>query len=190
MRQNNSLAQALDQFMQAVLDTLNVSAAHPQNMFMIADDEQWQSPCIQTDADDNGEVAWIPVLQPFPAEFDNVEDAVQFSLHPDIKTFYSRYFSDPLYACSPRGNLQLLQVWNEDDVERLQANLIGHILMKQKLRQPITLFFALTDEEDFILTIDNDSGEVLLEQVGREAQEVLAADLATFIASLKPQLLD
>ena len=86
----------------------------------------------------------------------------------------------------PGGNLQLLLPWNQDDMVRLQQNLVGHVLMKRRLDQPETLFFAVTDEEDFILSVDNQSGEVVLEQVGLLPQEVLAPDLASFLASLEP----
>ncbi len=50
------------------------------------------------------------------------------------------------------------------DFERLQQNLIGHILMKQKLKQAITLFFAVTDEDDIILSVNNNTGEVWAEK--------------------------
>ena len=43
-----------------------------------------------------------------------------------------------------------------------------------------------TDEEDFIISIDNDTGEVVLEQVGKRPSEVLAPNLAEFLAHLKP----
>jgi SecY interacting protein Syd len=53
---------------------------------------------------------------------------------------------------------------------------------------PKTLFIALTDEDDFILAVDNISGEVVLEQVGLLPKEVLAPNLATFIQSLQPSI--
>ena len=82
----------------------------------------------------------------------------------------------------------MLQVVNSEDFERLQQNLIGHLLMKQRLRQAPTLFFGLTDEEDFILTVVNESGEVALEQVGREPANILAPSLAVFIEQLTPAI--
>ena len=51
-----------------------------------------------------------------------------------------------------------------------------------------TLFFGLTDEEDFILTVVNESGEVALEQVGREPAKILAPSLAVFIEQLTPAI--
>ena len=61
-------------------------------------------------------------------------------------------------------------------------------MLKRRLKQPETLFFALTSEDDFILTLNNTSGEVMLEQVGLPPKEALAPDLATFIHSLQPSI--
>ncbi|MDU0356093.1 SecY-interacting protein Syd [Paraglaciecola aquimarina] len=85
--------------------------------------------------------------------------------------------------------MQLLQAWNLQDFERLQQNLIGHILMKRRLRQPETLFFGVTDQEDFILTLDNSTGQVLLEQVGLQSNDILAPNLAQFIDLLEPEMI-
>jgi SecY interacting protein Syd len=60
--------------------------------------------------------------------------------------------------------------------------------MKRRLKQPETLFIALTDEDDFILTVDNASGEVVLEQVGLLPKEVVAPNLEVFIQSLQPSV--
>ena len=85
------------------------------------------------------------------------------------------------------GACELLQVWNEEDFERLQQNLIGHLLMKKRLKQAPTLFFALTDEDDFVLSVLNSTGEVVLEQVGRPPQKVISPSLPAFIATLRAE---
>jgi len=46
----------------------------------------------------------------------------------------------------------------------------------------------LTDEEDFILTVVNESGEVALEQVGKEPSQILAPSLAAFLEQLTPTM--
>ena len=91
-------------------------------------------------------------------------------------------------ATAAQGECDLLQVLSAEDFERLQENLIGHILMKRRLRQPETLFFGLTSDDDYILTIDNSSGAVLLEQVGKKSDDKLADELAGFIQALAPRL--
>lgn len=49
---------------------------------------------------------------------------------------------------------------------RLQENLIGHLIMKRRLKQTPTLFIAATESEQEIISLCNLSGEVILEQPG------------------------
>lgn len=143
------------------------------------------SPAQQGDIIDNT-VAWQPVLQQLPASFSNVEQALELTLHTDIKQFYATYFGAGLAAQHPRGKLQLLMVWNEDDLARLQENIIGHILMKRRLKQRETVFFASTEDDDILLSVLNSTGEVYLEHVGQEVSEKLADNLAQFFTQLQP----
>ena len=149
-------------------------------------DSEWPSPCYETTVQDGELVRWSPVLQSPRQSFNNVEEALSLTLNSDYCEYFTRYYSNNLKASAPQGGCELLQVFNAEDFERLQQNLIGHLLMKQRLRQAPTLFFGLTDEEDFILTVVNESGEVALEQVGREPAQILAPSLAVFLEQLTP----
>jgi SecY interacting protein Syd len=163
----------------------------------VEQDEQWPSPCEITfgDATENkplleGEVHWQPVnieIEEF-FDFDNVENALEITLHQDIKTYFTTIFSESLDATSEDGGLTLLFAWNKDDFQRLQENIIGHILMKQRLKQTETVFFAVTDEEDMIISLDNNTGEVWVEQVGCKPHKKLADSLGQFIMTLTPQV--
>ncbi|TDF39948.1 SecY-interacting protein [Alteromonadaceae bacterium M269] len=149
--------------------------------------------CVGEILSRDGEFAttvWQPVKQDTPLSFSNVEDSLDIALDEQFKVLFSRYWSDNLNAKSERGKLQILQVWNEDDGKRLQSNLIAHILMKRQLKQEETLFFALTDEEDFTLSILNRTGEVVLEQVGCEPKEVIAPSLSEFLLTLTPWVIE
>ena len=143
------------------------------------------SPC-QVGAAKDDTVQWQPVLQQSPADYLNVEQALEMTLHDDIKHFYQLYFGAGLSALHTRGKLMLLMVWNDDDVKRLQENIIGHVIMKRRLKQRETVFFATTEDDDILLSVLNSTGEVFLEYVGREVTEKLADNLADFIASLQP----
>ena len=78
-----------------------------------------------------------------------------------LLALFCRYFSHDINATAEQGGLTLLQAWNEEDFDRLQKNLIAHVLMKRRLKQADTLFFALTDEEDLLLSILLETGEVV-----------------------------
>jgi|TARA_R110000868_G_scaffold62084_5_gene187990 SecY interacting protein Syd len=173
---------ALDEFVQRYV----IAAKKHPEMLVVEYDSDWPSDCYIDSGNTGDSVNWQPVKRSGTANFNDLETALEMKIHQDVISFYSAYWSDNLNAQTNQGSLQLLQPWNQGDFERLQQNLVGHILMKRRLKQPETLFFALTDEDDFILTLDNSSGEVVLEQVGLLPKEVLAPNLATFIQSLQP----
>ena len=151
-------------------------------------DADWPSPCYQQQAEQGDWVDWLPVRREQKGDLSQLESGLEITIPATLHDYYGRYWSDNLEAETQRGQLQLLMPWNEADYERLQQNLIGHVLMKRRLKQPDTLFFAVTDEEDFIISLEVSSGAVVLERVGLLPQEVLAEDLPTFIRSLAPRL--
>lgn len=176
--------------LQAALDNfikLYIQAHQQQESPMVVQyDDQWLSDCHTQDAQQGEWVQWQPVMRQEHDSLNDLEQALELKIDPQLKHYYCRYWSNNLKAKTEKGGLELLLPWNQDDFERLQQNLIGHVLMKRRLGQPETLFFAVTDEEDFIITVDNNSGNVMLEQVGLEPTEVLADDLASFLEQLIP----
>lgn len=174
---------SLHAFVQRYLD----HHQHTQSPLTTEWDADWLSPCQQGEPDETGHIHWLPVARTDISDFRDTERALEIDFHPDIKAFFGAYWSENLAASAPRGELQLLMPWNADDFARLQQNLIGHVLMKKRLKQPITLFFAVTDDDDFILSLDNQTGQVMLERVGLPAKEVLAENLASFLDELTPR---
>lgn len=180
------LNKALDRFVQRYEDAVVQNPEGAQIEF----DSQWPSLCYRQEKKDGDWVPWKPILRKVPGVFTGLEAGLEMKIHPDIIAYYGRYWSDNLNAQVEQGKLQLLQAWNEPDYQRLQQNIVGHILMKRRLKQAETIFFALTDEEDFLLSIDNASGQVMLEQVGLVPQEILAPDLASFLERLEPDVIE
>ena len=187
--QHNSSAsfnRVFDKFVQSYIDHSN-----KDNMGLVTYfDKDWDSPCFQTNGlvniEDDQKLAWRPILQAETSTLQNLEEALEITIPTELQQLFCRYYSHDLNAQADYGNLTLLQVWNADDFDRLQKNLIAHVLMKRRLKQEDTLFFALTDEEDFILTIMLSTGAVMLEKVGKAPQREIAANLTDFIAQLKP----
>lgn len=177
---------ALDKFLQnyhqAYLTTLGeLPRYYPQGE---------PSVCIQGEffADSDKPIAWQPVKRDEVGSFTNVEHALDLPLWPDIHLFYGQYFSAPLLFDSKWGTGELLQVWNDDDFKCLQQNVIGHLMMKKKLKQPPTWFIGLLDEGDKMLTINNSDGSVWIEIPGEEQSEQLSTSLTAFIEALSPRI--
>ena len=130
--------------------------------------------CIQGAFDENNDnnsdevVYWKPVKRDDIADFHNVEHALSIQLHPDIHAFYGQYFSAPLYFNAAFGEGELLQAWNQTDFEILQQNVIGHLIMKQKLKQPLTWFIGVLGDGDEMLTVNNEDGSVWIEIPGQK----------------------
>jgi len=175
--------ESLDRFITR-LETLSQTSGWPE----IDYDPKWPSSCHMAEVKTGESVRWRPVRQnPVTDMFERLEQALETVIHPDLVSFYSRYWSDPLPAHTADGELTLLQAWNPEDMERLRSNLIGHALAKQKQRQPLTLFFACSlPDGEYIMTINNSDGTVWVETPGKPPLRQLAPSLAEFIDTLTP----
>jgi len=181
---NETLAEQIWHFSQKYLQAYQDKFQH---LPILEQDKNWLSPCEQGVHQENYSL-WTPIKITDDLNFENVESALELTLHDDIKTYFTSIFCDSLDASCDEGDLSLLFAWNSDDFSRLQENIIGHILMKSKLKQKLTVFIAVTDNEDHIISVDNNSGEVWVEKVGCEPHKKLADSIAEFILQLSPKL--
>jgi SecY interacting protein Syd len=184
-----ALQSSLDNFMSSYIDLVS----DDNSKIMTELDHDWLSPCIELskaeldEKSDGDEVPWHPIIRDQNLSLDNIAEALEIAIDPQLSALFCRYFSHDLPAVTSRGELEIIQAWNDEDFDRLQKNLIAHVLMKRRLKQPDTLFFATTDQEEYIISLEVATGNVVLERVGKLPQEVLAPDIATFIDSLKPR---
>jgi SecY interacting protein Syd len=158
-----------------------------EHLPLVEHDEQWPSPCLQEKFDDTF-MCWQPIEMTVPLSFKNLENALDLTIHPSVIEYFTSIYSDSIPATCSEGHLQLLFAWSESDFSRLQENLIGHILMKQKLKQEVTLFFAITDDENIMLSVNNETGEVWAERVGCKPHKKIAKSLFDFMTSLHPDI--
>lgn len=143
------------------------------------------SPCIeQTVA---GKVYWRP--KPFINNegLSAVSRGIDLIIQPSVSAFYTTQLAGDMQARLADRFISLLQVWSEDDFQRLQQNLLGHLLMKCRFKQSPTLFIATTDNPDELISVDNLTGQVLLERPARRLhQQVLASTIAELLSALVP----
>ena len=150
-------------------------------------DSRWRSACEVGEPDEDGQIQWQPAPQ-HSTSFAGLEEALETALHQDIKGYYSTLWFPGLGATSPDGDLELIGMWNEDDFENLQANIIGHVIQQRRNKLPLTIFFATTlPESEYCLAIDNASGEVVLERAGNRVERVVAKNISQFIQTLTPR---
>ncbi len=175
----SALTRLLDQWIQAYAAAHGTLPVQPH-------DANWQSPCQTTAPDSDGNIHWRPVERQDPADFSGLERALEQPVHPDIKAYYGSFWSECIPATTTEGELTLIQIWNAEDFDRLIENIIGHAFAKSRIKAPLTLFFAHTDDDELILSVDNASGEVVLEHPGERPLRTVADTLAEFLTRLDP----
>lgn len=181
--EQNEVHHALAQLHERYAQAYQAAGAKPRGDYVGA----WQAPCY-VGKPSGGEIAWQAVAQEPPLDFSGVEHGLEMALDGQVKALFSAFYAGDLILEHEGNELVLLQVMCAEDAERLQKNLIAHVLMKQRLRQPITLFIGLTDEDDLIISVNNETGVVALEYVGKEQHQVLAENVCEFLNKLTPKL--
>lgn len=169
-------------------------------------DPQWASSCevgepflagsVPADPAAERLVRWQPVSRfdpdlGLPEDFAGLENALETTVHQDFKDYFSSFWSGTLECTAPEGHVALLQLWNNQDVDRLIENMIGHVLGQRRARAPLTLFFACTEpDSDLILSIDNATGAVLLERPGSKPLRSVAPSISALLDRLTPAPVD
>lgn len=149
-------------------------------------DPAWPSECLVDEPDADGMIRWRPRERDAAADFSGLERALDVEVHPDIKAFYGSYWAGTMALAAAEGGLTLIQVWNDDDFTRLVENILGHAMAKQRIEAPLTVFIACADEGELMLSVDNESGRVVLEQPGSQPIREVSPSLAEFLDRLHP----
>ncbi len=144
------------------------------------------SPCVVSTSQEA--VFWQP--QPFsPAStLEAVERALDIVVQPPLQTYYTTQFAGDMPARFGERQLTLLQVWSPEDFQRVQENLIGHLVTQKRLKLSPTLFIATLDSDLDIISVCNLTGEVVLETLGTRNRTTLSASIANFLTYLEPVL--
>ncbi|WP_241649484.1 SecY-interacting protein [Rosenbergiella collisarenosi] len=153
----------------------------PQNEFLLGVD----SPCLIGTYDNY--ITWQP--QPFsrPKNLDAVSNGVDLLLQPSVVAFYGTQYAAEMPAIFEELPLTLLQAWNDEDFTLLQQNLVAHLVMKRRLKHSPTLFIGTTEDDSTIISVENLSGNVVLELLGKQQHKVLAPSLSDFLQRLVPR---
>jgi SecY interacting protein Syd len=146
-------------------------------------DPEWPSPCELLPPDIDGMVRWRPVPMEPPPDFADVEAAAGLRLHPDVRAFYGSFWGwggDGRHSGEP---VSLRVAWNPNDLARIKRGLVEHLAVCAAHPTPPTVYVANT-ASDWFFSVDNATGEVLLEEPGHPRLQVVAPSLARFLAEM------
>jgi len=169
-----------------LFDEFKTECQHLGNPTILIE-EDWLSPALLPNYEIDQESEWLPTAIEHSNldMFERLSDALEIDIPQSIIDYYTSVWSQPLQATHTEGELSLIFVWNPEDLERLRENLIGHALNKKRLRQTISFFFATTEPDgEQILSVESDTGRVLLEKPGQKKFSVIAEDLETFLSQV------
>ena len=160
-------------------------ALTPNGYFEVSTDPDWDSECIIKD--ELGISRWKPLAQSTPINFAGLANAVESPIHPDALDYFGSFWSGSLQGKTIEGPLSLIQLWNPEDFDRLVANLIGHLMAKKNANLPFSLFFATTDpDSELFLSIENNTGRILLEEAGSPPIKEIDKSLSDFLKRVSP----
>lgn len=147
-------------------------------------DPEWVSPCQLGEADDDGMIKWQPVEMSPPANFSDVEEKLGLALHSDAKEFYGSWWAGPVYEFRHCGETLLLKtIWNLFELNSFKESLLDHIHACRAAGRSPTVFIGNTDSCCFF-SVDNATGEVVLEEPGNPNRTCISPNLATFLEEL------
>lgn len=143
------------------------------------------SPCVEKKDEING-VYWLPVRHETRFHLDGVERGMEMKLHEDTHSFYGTQYAGDISVQFRGDKYLLLQTWSEEDFVNLQENIIAHLVTQRKAKRQPSVFIGTTEDDDYILTCCNLTGNVLLERLFKVNRVVLATDLSVFLAQCEP----
>ncbi len=180
---SNEAKAALDRLIRRYLDSCQRSSG---SLPIQEHDPAWPSECQVGEPDADGMIRWRPRERDAAADVSGLERALDVQIHPDIKSFYGSYWGSAMELEAAEGGVSLIQIWNDDDFDRLAENIIGHAMVKQRIHAPLTIFIACTDEDELMLSVDNETGCVVLEEPGSPPIREVSPSLVEFLDRLQP----
>ncbi len=174
---------ALDRLLRRYVENCQrVSGSLPTQKY----DPAWSSQCQVGEPDATGMIRWRPRERDTDADFSGLERALGVEIHPHIKSFYGSYWGNTMELAADEGGLTLIQIWNNDDFDRLVENIIGHAMAKQRVDASLTIFIACADEGELMLSVENETGRIVLEEPGNRPIREVSSSLAEFLDRLHP----
>lgn len=141
------------------------------------------SPCIVKKTSSG--VFWLPQKEN-KHSFCIVEEVMNLRINPIANHFYCVQLSGDLFATWENKEISLIQIWNDADFRNFEGNLLSHLEMQRRRKLRPTIFIGTTDDESELISIDNQTGKIWLENLVTKTQKEIASNLNEFLIQLMP----
>tara|TARA_R110001592_G_scaffold356571_1_gene658759 strand:+ start:14289 stop:14852 length:564 start_codon:yes stop_codon:yes gene_type:complete len=166
---------------------VNLYSEESKSLPFVEFETAWPSDCVVEIGSKPGAYYWKPLKRDIHKTFTDIENALEFSFHEDIKVFFGSFWSNGICVEREDINFSLIQTWNDEDEKQLTENMLGHVFAKLKAKLPVTYFIGCTYGDE-IVCLDHNSGQIVLEKPGRPSHKVLSNNLESFLISLQPTM--
>jgi SecY interacting protein Syd len=106
------------------------------------------------------------------------------TLHPDAGAFYGSWWSGEVELRYEGEATRPTTVWNEEELEEVWARLRDHLESQRQAGMPCRTVPIAGSDSDRYFALNNETGEVVLEEPGHPPLRVVAPSLVQFLASL------
>jgi SecY interacting protein Syd len=148
-------------------------------------DPEWTSPCVSAGLSPEDAVEWHAVPMTSAPDFSEIEVQLGTKIHTDVKDFYGSFWSGPIESEHLGEPVFLLGVWNQESLNSTLSEIVCHVISRRQalVGLPDSIFVASTDSDRFF-SVNNVTGEVMLEEPGCPPLGPIAPSLSDFIKQL------
>lgn len=148
-------------------------------------DPEWPSPCVAMSHCAGDEIEWHAVPMTSAPDFTGIEIQLGVKIHPDVKDFYGSFWTGPIESEHLGETVFLLGVWNQESLNSTLSEIASHVISRRQalVGLPDSIFVAGT-ETDLFFSVNNVTGEVLLEEPGYAPIRSVAPSLSYFLKQL------
>ena len=141
---------------------------------------------------DKGYAQWKPILQKYPVSFDSIERTLGFSIHPQIKAYFSTYWFLPLEARYYIGQKEIIftiiginPYSSLDALLKENFNFEGAHYMFDHNYFLLGSYCNVDGNDSYLVEVNNETGEVTAVDVQDKKSIKLANSIEELLKNMK-----
>lgn len=139
-----------------------------------------------------GYAEWKPKLQDHPVSFDNIEQLLGFSIHPQIKSYFSTYWFLPLEATYHLNQKEIdfciigiNQYSSLETIIKDNFNFEGAHYLSDHNYFLLGTYCNIDGNDSYLVEVNNETGEVMAVEVQEKKSMKLADSIEELLKNMK-----